>query len=272
MRCGPDIVNVAGERTCLRSGMNAARRCSQRLRDVESPIMRNVLVAAAFVVSPLLFAQGVSITHAVTPIPPEVARTQTVLTAKLGDSAKAKLQQVVSAVEAKSVATATADKLDAAIRKSASDAFAGTNLNAADFDALVFIVATSVAKENETSLRDQIAEMEKIAKQRDDIRKRLANLKVATTGTEAATAARPAVSLVSVKSPPIAPVRAPAPLPADATAAAMQSRIDELNELTNAAQLRLQAMMDHRSKAMDILSNLMKKVSDSQGTVLSSLK
>jgi uncharacterized protein YdbL (DUF1318 family) len=230
--------------------------------------MKRTIGVVSLFVAPLLFGQGVSITHAVTPIPAEVVRTRSSLTAKLADSAKVKLQHVVTAVAGKSDSTASPDKLDAAIRGAVGESFSGANLGGAEVDALVFVIATDIAKENETSIRDLAAEVDKMAKQKDDIRKRLA----ATRTAEAKPASRPSVSLTTAKVSTTGAIKAPAPLAADASAAAMQDRLDQLSQLSEMGQLRLQMMTDRSSKAIAALSNLMKKVSDTDSSILSNLK
>jgi hypothetical protein len=231
--------------------------------------MKKTIAAASLFVAPLLlFGQGVSITHAVTPIPPEVTRTRTALTAKLADSAKAKLQHVATAVAARSDASSSPDKLDAAIRNALGESFSGANLGAGEIDALVFVIATDIAKENDAALRDLSAEIEKMAKQKEDIRKRLAGTKTADTKP----AARPGVSLTTARVSASDAIKAPAPLAADASAPAMQDRLDQLRQLGEMGQLRLQMMTDRHSKAMAVLSNLMKKVSETDSSILSNLK
>lgn len=230
--------------------------------------MKRTIAAATLFVAPLLFGQGVSITHAVTPIPAEVVRTRSALTGNLADSAKAKLQHVVAAVAGKSGSTASPDKLDAAIRSAVGESFSGANLGDAEVDALVFVIATDIAKENETSIRDLAAEVEKMAKQKDDIRKRLA----ATKTADAKPASPPGVSLTTAKASTTGAIKAPAPLAADASPAAMQDRLDQLGQLGETGQLRLQMMTDRHSKAMAVLSNLMKKVSETDSSILSNLK
>jgi hypothetical protein len=231
-------------------------------------IMKMIIATVSLMAVPLLFAQGVSITHAVTPIPPEVTRTRTSLTAKLADSAKVKLQHVATAVAPKSDASSSPEKFDAAIRKALGESFSGANLGAGESDALVFVIAADIAKENDAALRDLSAEVEKMAKQKEDIRKRLA----ATKTADAKPASRPSVSLTTAKGSTTGAIKAPALLAADASPAAMQDRLDQLSQLGEMGQLRLQMMTDRRSKAMAVLSNLMKKVSESDSSILSNLK
>ncbi len=52
----------------------------------------------------------------------------------------------------------------------------------------------------------------------------------------------------------------------------IKNKLDSLNELSESASLRLQMMMDRRSKMMSALSNIMKKISDTQDSIISNLK
>jgi hypothetical protein len=48
--------------------------------------------------------------------------------------------------------------------------------------------------------------------------------------------------------------------------------IDSMNELAETASLKLQMMMDRRSKSLSTLSNILKKLADTQGSILANLK
>ena len=48
--------------------------------------------------------------------------------------------------------------------------------------------------------------------------------------------------------------------------------LDSMNEMSELDQLRLQMLMDRRSKMMETLSNLMKKFSDTQEDIIQNLK
>lgn len=47
---------------------------------------------------------------------------------------------------------------------------------------------------------------------------------------------------------------------------------DAMNELSETQQMRLQTYMDRKTKAMETISNLMKKYSDTQDTIINNLK
>jgi phenylalanyl-tRNA synthetase alpha subunit len=52
----------------------------------------------------------------------------------------------------------------------------------------------------------------------------------------------------------------------------LKSRLDSMNEMWEESSLRLQMMMDRRSKFISTLSNIMKKISAAQDTLVQNLK
>jgi hypothetical protein len=52
----------------------------------------------------------------------------------------------------------------------------------------------------------------------------------------------------------------------------LKNQLDSMNEMSEMTSLRLQMMMDRRSKFIETLSNLMKKISDTQDSVIQNLK
>lgn len=58
----------------------------------------------------------------------------------------------------------------------------------------------------------------------------------------------------------------------DCIVAELQSKLDSLSEMSEMTTLRLQMMMDRRSKFLEALSNIMKKISAIQAAVVQNLK
>ncbi|MBI3140010.1 MAG: hypothetical protein HYZ15_15645 [Sphingobacteriales bacterium] len=58
----------------------------------------------------------------------------------------------------------------------------------------------------------------------------------------------------------------------DATVEKMKSSLDSMSEMGEMESLRLQSAMDRMSKAMSILSNLLKKIHDTQQSIIQNLK
>jgi hypothetical protein len=52
----------------------------------------------------------------------------------------------------------------------------------------------------------------------------------------------------------------------------LKQKLDGMNEMSEMTSLRLQMMMDRRSKFMSTLSNIMKKISTTQDTIVQNLK
>jgi hypothetical protein len=48
--------------------------------------------------------------------------------------------------------------------------------------------------------------------------------------------------------------------------------VDSMDELAESASLKLQMVMDRRSKSLSTLSNILKKLADTQGSILANLK
>lgn len=53
---------------------------------------------------------------------------------------------------------------------------------------------------------------------------------------------------------------------------ALKKKLDDMNEMSEMTSLRLQMMMDRRSKFISTLSNIMKKISTTQDTIVQNLK
>lgn len=58
----------------------------------------------------------------------------------------------------------------------------------------------------------------------------------------------------------------------NADAVAINGKLDSMSELSEEEQLRLQMAMDRRSKMMDALSNILKKLSDTSNAIIQNLK
>jgi len=52
----------------------------------------------------------------------------------------------------------------------------------------------------------------------------------------------------------------------------LKGKLDGMNEMSEMTSLRLQMMMDRRSKFISTLSNIMKKISTTQDTLVQNLK
>lgn len=52
----------------------------------------------------------------------------------------------------------------------------------------------------------------------------------------------------------------------------LKKKMDSMSEMSETTALRLQMMMDRRSKFMSMLSNILKKMSDTQNSIVQNLK
>ncbi|MBK8605467.1 MAG: hypothetical protein IPN82_01110 [Chitinophagaceae bacterium] len=52
----------------------------------------------------------------------------------------------------------------------------------------------------------------------------------------------------------------------------MKTDLNSLNEMSELDQIRLQMYMDRRSKMMETLSNLMKKINDTKEDIIKNMK
>ncbi|MEH3052418.1 MAG: LamG domain-containing protein [Patulibacter minatonensis] len=59
---------------------------------------------------------------------------------------------------------------------------------------------------------------------------------------------------------------------AKATIAVQGAKVDELSEMSELEQLRLQQIVERRSKAMETLSNLVRKISDTEQTIIANMR
>ena len=172
----------------------------------------------------------------------------------------------------------TGDVSEGAMRSAIQNADLGV-LGSSDIDALMTLIMMQTAKEADDELREQMAAMKAELEQKKTERDHLNAVK----GQQAVlagrvTAARVAGAAPVVNIPPPPPPRftlspGPGSLSAlDDDLAELQAQKDSLGELGEEQQLRMQMLMDRRTKAIETLSNLMKKFSETAGTIVGNLK
>lgn len=141
-----------------------------------------------------------------------------------------------------------------------------------DIDAIVQLVLLQASVDAEADLRDQIAGMQATINQKKAAREAAGAAHKNAQALKAQAGAdynRPnAVGLIAA--PAYTLDSALASL--DERIAADQDDLDSLNELGEIQQLRLQALADQRSKALQLLSNLMKAASDTNADITQNLK
>ena len=118
------------------------------------------------------------------------------------------------------------------------------NLPNGNMDALVMMVLLQLANDNEKDLHDQMAGMKAIDAQKNAQRDAMAKKKDSPVK-----AADPAAGIEK-----------------------MAAQKDNLSEMSQENQMRMQLYMDRMQKADEAVSNLMKKISDTQNAIINNLK
>jgi hypothetical protein len=126
----------------------------------------------------------------------------------------------------------------AAIRAQVRSRFAGQRLGEMDIEALVVLVMMEAAATEQQEIRDMLAEMKKVNAEKERRRAFLAETRKEQQ---------------AVKDD-------------------LKAKYDSQNELSQMQSMRLQMLMDRRAKVVEMLSNLMKKISSTQETLVGNLK
>jgi hypothetical protein len=142
-------------------------------------------------------------------------------------------------------------------------------LNSADIDALVEMVLMQVVADAEQDLRDQLAAM----KNQSDEKKTLRTAKTmqrTQRNISSAILLRPRYTLDRYAAGGASFARDASSL--DDALADARNRLDQMNDMGEMEQLRLQMMMDRRAKALEALSNIEKKNADTAVAIVGNLK
>jgi hypothetical protein len=167
------------------------------------------------------------------------------LEAKLSPSARAKLNPLIARVRAQLTGAQSGDPA-ATARNGIPGLFSG--LGAPDIEELVFVVMAEAANDSESDLKSIMDGVQAINKQKDAQRSQMNTINR---------------NIAAPSAPPHGIGAAPTP-----TATAK----DSLNELGEEQQLRLQMAMDRRTKFMEALSNIEKKIADTDSSIIGNLK
>jgi len=145
---------------------------------------------------------------------------------------------------------------------------AGQDFSEMDIEALVQLLAMETARQADEDLREVMAEMQA----RNDAKKAMRESSQASRELQMQ-ARQEAAGMQSAKAPAKdlaatdTAAREVAVVEADPAA-----QLDSLSGLGETEQLRMQMAMDRRAKAMETLSNLLKKSSDTASTITANLK
>jgi hypothetical protein len=192
---------------------------------------------------------------AVSPVNPALVQRRDAIAAKLSPSAKLKLHNIADTLGRSGAIT------DGTSRAAIVSAFPGVNFSSADISALTFIVLMDAAESAQHDLQSITAGVSAINNQKDSLRKELGNANANKTSR-----------VQKVYTPASTTLVVPPPLSSNATMTEKQKRLDDLSELSEMQQLKLQMVMDQKSKLEAMLSNLLQMMHDTQKSIIQNLR
>ena len=230
------------------------------------------------------------------PVPAQLEQRGAGLRAKLQPSARAWVEdQAKTEMQRPSV---DVNALEAAIRQRFATSLAGGGVHpggpvgpggGADVDAMVTVVMMEIAQDDENDLRQQMQQMQAQTQAKDALRKLMEEISAAeaaaqkrNTGAECATpfcrslpSSLANVNAIGSRLTQPFHLQTPANL-TYGQLAALQAQtnqsLDSLNDMSESAQMRLQMLMDQRSKVLEIASNIEKKLSDTSDAIVVNMK
>ncbi len=161
---------------------------------------------------------------------------------------------------------------------------ASGNLNDQDIEAIAFLVLMEASKSAQEDLKAIMANVKSINEQKAKLRNAMSKINSSRTISNVqldsfSLVINQAKALQKGKNPDTVKLVRPAPVKRiatkkeiDATVETMKSDLDSMSEMGEMESLRLQMAMDRKSKAMEALSNLLKKISETQNTIIQNLK
>lgn len=201
----------------------------------------------------------------VSPVPPDVAAASAQLTTALAPAARDKIQQLVTLIAPQVDPNTNADALAPLILPLLQAQFPGLTPDSPDVNTLTFLVMSQTAVAQETELTAITTEVAKMAKQKDELRAKIAKAdpKLKPTGP---------LSLSLATAVPPSTLKTPDPLPANASVETMLKRVSDLGDLSQGDTLRFQMLNGRRSKALEIASNALKKMATVNAQTVQNLK
>lgn len=225
------------------------------------PIVNNLLFTAILAAATAFPAHTIT---TIPQIPPDIAQKHAEMVRHLAPTAAEKIHRGARALRANPASMQNEATIELAARTQATMLF--PDLPAADIEALAFLVLMDDAKSAQDDLNSIMSDVQAINAQKQSLRATMngiANQHAATQTTK-----RPA----TVRSIPPGPVPVPYPLAATATPAEKLKRLEELDEMSETENMRLQMAQDPLSKFMSTLSNILKKMSDTSSSIVQNLK
>lgn len=217
------------------------------MRNLKQPLLAAVLALSAITAS-----------AAVTTVPAGAEAREARLLGKLSPQARDWIKQ-----EARHEAASNTVS-QAAASRAATAAAPGLNLAGMSVEDLVMLLMMEISRDAEQDMKQTLAAM-------DQARARKQAMRDANDKQKSAKAAMNVQLRHDVAaSQPRQRVARSAEL--DAYLAREKASKDSLSEMSEEEQLKLQMAMDRRSKALETISNLMKKASDTQQGVVKNIK
>lgn len=221
-------------------------------------------------------------------IPPEITRRVQTLRSKLQPSAiawvqqQAKLESQKPAPDAASIEAAARNRFPALNTR-------GNSANASDINSLVMLVMMQSANDSDNDLKDAMAQMQAINNAKQQLRNLMSQMQAEqaamqsqlkneycqTEPCRALPARLKELSAATSTFPHPVQTTAPAKLTAanlNTLSSQLKSDLDSMNEMSELTSMRLQMAMDRRSKFVEALSNIMKKIDDSNSSILQNIK
>ncbi len=168
------------------------------------------------------------------------------------------------------------------VRSMASRYAASGNIQGADIDAMVFLVLMQAGKSAQEDLKAIMANVKSINQQKNEFREANEKLNTGNTVTRlqldsfklllgkerrVITKADSTKTVrTKVNTTPVAKTEL------DNTRMQIKSKLDSMSEMGEMESLRLQMAMERQSKIMSTLSNIMKKISNTQNAIIQNLK
>lgn len=168
------------------------------------------------------------------------------------------------------------------VRNMASEYAVSGKMQGADIEAMVFLVLMQAGKSAQEDLKAIMANVKSINQQKKEFREANEKLNTGNTVTRLQLDSfnlllvKERRTIVKADSTKIARARVNtspvAKTELDKTRMQIKSKLDSLSEMGEMESLRLQMYIDRMSKMMSTLSNLMKKISDTQNAIIQNLK
>lgn len=161
--------------------------------------------------------------------------------------------------------TVNADSLTQALKNNGQI----SNLQSTDIEAMVMLIMMQASKDANEDMKNMLAEMKKINDQKKQMREKNQLMKQQQVGMKDSLrknyAARTGIQ-------PAKPKDSLTKINLNIANATLQDRKDSLSDMSGEQQLRLQMYMDRKGKMEATISNIMKKIADTQSQIIQNLK